>query len=149
MTPTTVSGSIQALPLFSDAKLNPAPHVDTVPSAQNAAIHAANTAPVSSDTVSISSRSRQAGAEVNKETVPSPEVAQKEKARIEEALARINGKKPEQALSKVQFVYDQKGELSVRYMDASDRLIYQIPSEIALYLKEAAVKAESTVDTKA
>lgn len=148
MTPTTVSGSTQALPLFSDAKPPPA-HVDKSVSVQNAAINPAGTAPVSADTVSISSQSRQAGAEVNKETVPSPEVAQKEKARKEEALARINGKKPEQALAKVQFVYDQKGELSVRYMDASDRLIYQIPSELVLYLKEAAVKAESTVDTKA
>ncbi|MDD2733023.1 MAG: hypothetical protein PHF56_03710 [Desulfuromonadaceae bacterium] len=149
MTSTTVTGLTQSLPLFSDAKSSPPPQtaIATVP--QSVPENPANNSSLfSADTVSISSQSRQAVAGVIKEEL-SLEVVKKEKVKKEEANIRANGKSNEQAPSKVQFVYDQKGELSVRYMDASDRLIYQIPSEIMLYMKEAALKAGPSVDMKA
>ena len=52
-------------------------------------------------------------------------------------------------VSKVQFVYDLKGDVKVQYLDTADRVIYQVPSELMLHLKEAALKADSAVDTKA
>lgn len=149
MTSTTVAGLNLALPLFSDAKSSPPPQVGVAAASQGVLEIPANiSSPFSADTVSISSQSRQAVAGVKKEELPL-EVVKKEKAKKEEASIRANGESTEQALSKVQFVYDQKGELSVRYMDASERLIYQIPSEIMLYLREAALKTGSSVDMKA
>jgi hypothetical protein len=147
VTPTTVLSLNQTLPLFSDAKSNLLPQWDRSATPQSAVAHTANDyAPGFSDTVSISSQSRQAVAGIIQKELPL-DVVKREKAKREEANTRINSDKPEQALSKVQFVYDQRGELSVRYMDASDRLIYQTPSELVLYLKEAALKTESAVDT--
>jgi hypothetical protein len=135
--------------MFSDTKSSPTPQAGAAATSQNIPENPAhNGPPVSADIVSISSQSRQAVAGVKKEELPL-EVVKKEKAKKEEATVRANADSAEQALSKVQFVYDQKGELSVRYMDASDRLIYQIPSEIMLYLKEAALKSGLSVDMKA
>lgn len=149
MSSTTVAGLTQALPLFSDAKSSPPPQVGIAAASKGVPENPANnSSPISADTVSISSQSRQAVARVKKEELPL-EVVKKEKAKKEEASVRANDESTEQAFSKVQFVYDQKGELSVRYMDASDRLIYQIPSEIMLYLKETALKAGLSVDMKA
>jgi hypothetical protein len=52
-------------------------------------------------------------------------------------------------MPKVQFAYDMKGELSVKYMDASNNLIYQSPSELMIRMKaEAASKLDSAVDMK-
>jgi hypothetical protein len=150
VTPTTVSGLTQTLPLFSDAKSNPPPQVDKGTASESAVTPSASNSPsiISADTVSISSQSRQAAAEVKKEVLP-PEDIKKEKAKKEDANILVNGENPERAPSKVQFVYDLRGELSVKYMDASDRLVYQTPSELMLYLKEAALKKESSVDMKA
>jgi hypothetical protein len=149
VTSTTVAGLTQALPLFSDAKSSPPPQVGVAAASQSVPESSANNGPpISADTVSISSQSRLAVSGVKKEELPL-EVVKKEKAKKEEATVRANGENTAQAFQKVQFVYDQKGELSVRYMDASDRLIYQIPSEIMLYLKEAALKTGPSVDMKA
>jgi hypothetical protein len=149
VTSTTVAGLTQTLPLFSDAKSSPPPQAGVATAPQSVPENPANNSfPISADTVSISSQSRQAVAGVKKEELPL-EVVKKEKAKKEEATVRANGESTEEALPKVQFVYDQKGELSVRYMDASDRLIYQIPSKIMLYLKEAALKTGLSVDMKA
>jgi len=149
VTPTAVASLTQTLPLFSDAKSSPPSQVGVAAASQSVLENqASNSSPMSADTVSISSQSRQAVAGVKKEELPL-EVVKKEKAKKEEATIRAKSESTEQALSKVQFVYDQKGELSVRYMDASDRLIYQIPSEIMLYLKEAALKTGLSVDMKA
>lgn len=148
MTQTTVSGLNQTLPLFSDAKSNLLPRGERGSGPQSDVAHTiSDFTPGLSDTVSISSQSRQAVAGIKREELTSG-VIKKEKAKKEEANTPIISDKPEQALSKIQFVYDQRGELSVRYMDASDRLIYQIPSELLLSLKEAALNAESAVDTK-
>jgi hypothetical protein len=155
VTPTTVSGLTQTLPLFSEAKSSPPPQADKGTASESAVAPSANSGAsiFSADTVSISSQSRQAASEVKKEVLPlevvKEEKVKEEKAKKEGASVLVNGDNPERALSKIQFVYDLKGELSVKYMDASDRLIYQTPSELMLYLKEAALKTVSSVDMKA
>jgi hypothetical protein len=148
VTQTTVSGLNPTLPLFSDAKSNLLPQGDRGTDPQSAVAHTTSDyTPGFPDTVSISSQSRQAVAGIKREDLTS-EAVKIERAKKGEANTPVMSDKPELALSKIQFVYDQRGELSVRYMDASDRLIYQIPSELMLSLKEAALKAESAVDTK-
>jgi hypothetical protein len=87
-------------------------------------------------------------ADVNKKEAQLEE-AKKEKV-IKEEANRVNvSEKSGRAPAKVQFVYDLKGELSVRYMDTASRLIYQVPSELMLQLRDAASKSDSPVDTKA
>ena len=51
--------------------------------------------------------------------------------------------------SKVQFVYDQKGTLIVKYMDTANRLVYQVPSELNLMQVENVSKSDTSVDMKA
>lgn len=147
MTSTTSPVLAQVLPQFSNAGSKPLSQVDKGVPAQSDASSPENAAVISGVTVSISSESRLALSDVKKEEVPL-EAAEREKAKKDEKRV-VNGESAEGASSKVQFVYDQKGELSLRYLDASDRLIYQTPSELMLSLREAALKADSSVDTKA
>jgi len=146
VTSTTVVDLTQTLSFLSDGKSILPLQVDKIPVYRSAAANPANDrSPLFSDTVSLSYHSRQAVAgEVTKE-LPS-EVAKKEKAKKEAVNIRMNAEGFERALSKVQFVYDERGDLIVKYMDASDRLVYQIPSELMLYQKESALKAGSSVD---
>lgn len=148
MTPTTSSVLAQVLPQLSNAGTKPLTQVEKGVPAQRVDTGVPDNATVIPGvTVSISSESRLALTDVKKEEVPF-EAAESEKAKKDEKRV-VNGESAEGASSKVQFVYDQKGELSLRYMDASDRLIYQTPSELMMSLKEAALKADSSVDTNA
>ena len=61
----------------------------------------------------------------------------------------INKEKSAGAMTQVQFAYDMKGDLSIRYVDSADRLIYQVPSELMMRIKEAASKLDSSVNTNA
>ena len=146
MAPAVVLGAAQTLSLFSNAKsYSPSREekVTTPPGAD--AVKDRSSASV--DTVSLSSQSRQAVAEVkNEETAI--EAAEREKAVREESTI-ANSERSNGAAAKVEFVYDLNGELSVKYMDTSGRLVYQLPSELVLQMKEAASKADTTVDTKA
>jgi hypothetical protein len=65
------------------------------------------------DTVSITNKSQ--------ETVP---VAGKDKAGKE----KINQEKPAREMKDVLFSYNFRGKLRIRFMDSTNRLIYQIPS---------------------
>ena len=87
------------------------------------------------DTISMSSQLRQTLDEVKKENVQKVE-----------APAANNSGKSDVSMPKVQFAYDNKGTLTVKYMDASNNLIYQTPSELMLRMKE---DADKSVDTKA
>lgn len=93
------------------------------------------TVPVPFDTVSISSQSQQKVTDAKKE----------------ETKKETNNKASDKlgaTAAKVQFVYDPKGELSIRYMDTASRIVYQTPSELMLSLREALTKSETSVDTK-
>lgn len=86
------------------------------------------------DTVSISSQSQQKATD-----------AKREETKIE--TNNINSDKPVVTAAKVQFVYNPKGEISIRYMDTASRIIYQTPSELMLSLKDALTKSDTSVDT--
>lgn len=75
--------------------------------------------------------------------------AKKSEIRKEEAKVPDKAGKSEQGMADVQFVYDKNGELTVRYQDKANNLIYQVPSDFLLKMKEAASKSETSVDTKA
>lgn len=123
-----------SLPLLSNAKSNPSPQEEKLngnPTTGAALPKDSKQLPV--DTVSISPELLQTNPEVIKE-----EAKKREEAKVAE-------KKPDLATAKVEFVYDQKGDLITKYMDSADRLIYQTPSELMLLLRETA----ATVDTKA
>ena len=142
MTSTSVSDITQSSSFLSDSKSNVTVHSDTSTLFKGTGVNEVSVGmPASVDTVSISSRSRQVAGDVTKEI--SAEVAKKEKAKKEETTVRLKVESTERALSKVEFVYNQRGELIVKYLDASDRLIYQIPTELMLFQRESASKVSS------
>lgn len=148
MTPTTVSGLAQALPLFTNANPNPSPQGEKVVSPPAAGTDIPkDISSIPADTVSLSAQSKLALIQIKKEEQPL-EAAKREKAKKEGANMLSSGEQTSGVASKVQFVYDLKGELKVQYLDTADRLIYQVPSELMLHLKEAELKADSAVDTK-
>lgn len=146
MAPAVVLGAAQKLSLFSNAKSYSPSREEKVTTPPGADV-TKDRSSVPVDTVSLSSQSRQAVAEVKKEET-AVEAAEREKAVREESTI-ANSERSSGAAAKVEFVYDLNGELSVKYMDTSGRLVYQLPSELVLQMKEAASKADTTVDTKA
>ncbi|MFZ4856921.1 MAG: hypothetical protein ACOYL3_11040 [Desulfuromonadaceae bacterium] len=146
MTSTTVSDITQTAMFLSDAKYHLPVQPDNSAAFRNAVTNAVGGSPAGfSDTISISYRSRQAVGGGMAGELP-PEVANKEKVKKEEANVRIKVQSSDNSPAKVEFVYNQRGELIVKYMDASDRLVYQIPSELVLFQKESASKLTSSVD---
>lgn len=141
MASANVSGISQTLPYFSAGKSNPSPQDEKQTAVQNSAAEGA-ALPVAADTVSISIQTRQTIINANKEE------AKKEDVKKPTVINQVNVEKSDKPAAKVEFVYDTKGDLLVRYMDSSNRLIYQAPSELMQSLREAALKNES-VDTKA
>ena len=138
MPPDTVQGITQATPQISDAKPGQSQQAENSVVSQSAVANTGNATPAV-DIVNISAQSRQAAVgEVKKDITA--EVVKKENARKEEANARMSGNVFEQAPSKVQFVYDQKGDLIVKYMDTSNRLVYQIPSKLTIIQRDLASK---------
>lgn len=132
------SGITQTLPQLSAGKQNASRQEDRVSSPAVTASATKESGPVSADTVSISSQLRQTINDVEKELVKKVETSK------ENSNDNISVVMP-----KVQFAYDMKGELSVKYMDASNNLIYQSPSELMIRMKaEAASKLDSAVDMK-
>jgi hypothetical protein len=95
------------------------------------------------DTIRISSQALQSSTDFKKDE------AKKIEAKKEAAGDANKNVSPESTTSKVLFVYDQKGELITKYMDSGNNLIYQVPSELMLFSKEADSKSNSSVDTKA
>jgi hypothetical protein len=139
VTQAMVSDIARTLTLLSNTKSALSPQEEKgvgTPSA--GAVSAKDSKPIPVDTISISSQSRQSTPDVKKE-----------EAKKEETNRVNSGFKSDGARSKVQFVYDLKGNLSIRFMDTANRLIYQVPSELMLRLKEEASKSGSSVDTKA
>lgn len=95
----------------------------------------------SDDVVSLSSPFQQAQFDAKKEEKKSENTA------IESDSASEKGKAA-RSMANVEFVYDLKGELSVRYLDTADRLIYQVPSELMVRMREATAKADSALNTQ-
>ena len=148
MASAVVSSVAQTLSLFSHAKSQAPPRNEKGASSPGAGVDATKDGmSVFVDRVSISSQSRQAITDVKIEETAIEE-SKREKV-IKEDASRANNEKSDRAAAKVQFVYDLNGELSIRYMDTADRLVYQSPSELMQQMKEAASKSDSSVDTKA
>jgi hypothetical protein len=146
VTSTAVSDITQLSAYPSEAKLNFTVQVGSGAGLRSAGTEAGSGSAVGViDTVSISSQSGPAvGGGMAKEVAP--EVTNKERAKKEAASVRVKLQSSEQAPAKVEFVYNQRGELIVKYMDASDRLVYQIPSELMLFQREFASKLSLSVD---
>lgn len=140
MTPATVSSADMSAAIISMAKTN-APSPAGVPAAGAASTKGNVNVPV--DTVNISSQSRHAssGAKNPQSPAEKEKMAETKNATDDGTLGR--------EITAVQFVYNPKGELSIKFMDSASRVVYQTPSELMLRLKEAAAKLDSAVDTKA
>ena len=146
MTPAKVLVIAQTLPLLSAAKSTSSPSDEKAirsPSPDAGAVVPTESRPASVDTISISRQSRQAMTAVNKKDAP-PEQPKREEA------TKANGSlKSHRTTAQVQFVYDLNGDLSIRYMDSANRLIYQVPSELMIHLAEALSKSGPSVNTNA
>ena len=135
MTPAIVADIAQKLPS------SPVTKPSLSPKGENASTVLAEDSKSSTvDTVSLSPELRQALADPSKK-----------EAKVDEpnTLNDSHTLTSARSMAQVQFVYDLKGALSVRYMDTTDRLIYQVPSELVMRMKEIASNANSPVDTKA
>ena len=149
MTPAIVAGIDQTLPSLSNAASNSSPPVGRgTNSAATVVVVPKDSATISVDTVNISDQSRRALPDLKKDESLSEEAKTKKTAK-KEAKTSNTDERSDSAMAKVQFVYDLKGELSVRYLDKANNLIYQVPSELMLQMREAASKSEVSVNTKA
>jgi len=139
VTPDVVLNIEPSLPLLSAARTGAAPQEEKgAPSSNVATASTKENNPIAVDTISISLQSRQAVTDLEKE---------KAKSEISSVIAK--GKPSDQAAAKVEFVYDLNGEVITKYLDSSNRLVYQTPSELMLRLKESTRKTDLSVDTKA
>ena len=94
--------------------------------------------PAAVDTISLSALSQQAI------------TTDKKKALLKEETNKLNHSDTSgNVSSKVQFVYDQKGTLIVKYMDAANRLVYQVPTELNIMQTENSSIPDASVDMKA
>ena len=138
MTSAIVLGIDQTLPSLSTGTSNTFPQGDNGASHLNSGtVTTKEDKPTPSDTISLSPQSRQATSDTARE-----------EAKKEQAHTVNSSKKSVRTMARVQFVYDLKGNLSVRFTDTANRLIYQVPSELMLRLKEAASKSDSSVNMK-
>lgn len=149
MTPAIVAAIDQTLPLLSNAASNALPQEGKggAPPVAGAEMPK-DGAKIPVDTVSISAQSRLVQKDVKKNESTSEE-AKKKAPEKERSVLADKGEKSDRSIAKVQFVYNLKGELSVRYLDTANNLVYQVPSELMLQMREAAAKSEASVDTKA
>jgi hypothetical protein len=150
MTPTAVSSNMApTLSSLSGVKADaPQPEEVTTPSQIIGEPAVKDNKPVSEDKINISDLSRQAAIDAQKKEALVNET-KKQDAKRDETSAAVNNAKPAGAIAKVQFVYNPKGDLSIRYMDTASRVVYQVPSELMMRLTEAASKSDSSVDMKA
>jgi uncharacterized FlaG/YvyC family protein len=89
------------------------------------------------DKVTLSEQARQSVSET-----------EKEKKAAAKAL-KSDANTASGSIAKTEFVYDAKGELIVKYMNTTNKLVYQIPSELMLKLKESEAKSTASVNTNA
>lgn len=95
------------------------------------------------DTVKISTQAIQSNSDVKKDE------AKKVEAKKDAAGSGSINVSTEGATAKVQFVYNQKGDMITKYLDSSGELIYQVPSKLMLLTEEAAEsKSKSSIDTR-
>jgi hypothetical protein len=141
---TAVSSLAQTLPSFSTTvpESSPQTRKDAVPLAVvTEAPKESTSVPV--DTVDLSVQSIQALTAVGKNEF------QKETAKKDNANSDKVADQSSSTVAKIQYLYDLNGEVKVQFMDASGQLVYQVPSKLALMLKENAPKSEQSVNTKA
>lgn len=95
------------------------------------------------DRVSIAGKAQPVGSDAGTDT--------KNEAKKKEAQpTKTNDEqKTGRAVGEIQFDYNYKGDLRVRFMDKSNSLIYQIPPELVARVTDTIAKAQSSVDMKA
>lgn len=138
MTSSMVSGIAQSLPLLPAGNTKISQQEQTGTLSPNAApVLTKDSTQIPGDTISLSAQSRKFPANVTKKDVEK-----------READIANNIQESASSMARVLFVYDLKGELSLRYVDSAERLIYQTPSELTLRMEEIASKSDSKLDTK-
>jgi hypothetical protein len=114
--------------------------------------------PASVDTVKISFQALQSSSDVKKDEAKAgvkKDDTKKVEAKKEAFWNTNNNVSSEGATAKVQFVYNQKGDLITKYLDSGGELIYQVPSKLMLLSQEADSKSKSnstsnsSIDTRA
>jgi uncharacterized FlaG/YvyC family protein len=139
MTPDMTLSSTQTISLLSNGKAQqPRQEAAPAPTVTTSEVVAKEAKQNTEDTVSLSPQLQQALAEADKKEAKKLET---EPVNIKETSNR--------SAAKVEFVYDLKGELITRYLDSSNRLVYQAPSELMLLMKESDSKTKAAVNTKA
>lgn len=151
MTPTMISGTSQTLTQFPNSTLDSPPQdVKGIASRVVSISVPKDEKQPTVDTVSISDPLRQVVMDVNKDSSLVKKATKvKDQSNETQAAVLAGNEQSGVAVAKVEFMYDVKGELIVKYMDTADRIVYQMPSELMQHMKETAGKYDSSVDTKA
>lgn len=145
MRPGEVSGIVQSLSTSAAARSDSSA-LSTVSITVSDSVSTDASAPFSADTVSISNKSRLTTllkqSETNSEYYP-------RSVSVADESRKISGiSKTARSIGAVQIEYNMNGIVLVRFMDTANRLIYQVPSELMMRMAEAALKSNSSVNTK-
>jgi hypothetical protein len=146
--PTVVSDIVQSsTPLLSTVKLSPSSALTRKEESKTGSLVATasvakDNKPVPVDTVKLSFQALQSGSGVKKDE------ANKVETKKEASVDVNKNVSSEGTTAKVQFVYNQKGDLITKYLDSSGELIYQVPSKLMLLSQEADSKSNLYVDTR-
>jgi hypothetical protein len=139
MTPDMTVGLIQTMPLKLNTQSKQSPPEDKRTGTPNSDTGLTKESkPVTVDSVSITSQLQPAKSDVKKAET------KKDSANIV-----VSNDSSESPAAKVEFVYDLNGDLITKYMDSSNRLVYQTPTELLLRLQKTSMKSDASVDTKA
>ncbi|HIJ88458.1 MAG TPA: hypothetical protein HPP97_12375 [Desulfuromonadales bacterium] len=163
---TTVDSNIaqSSTPQLSTMKPSPSPSStsirkeDSKSSNLNASAGTAlDSKPVAADAVNISFQALQSSSDVKRieaKAEAKKDETKKDETKKDEVKNKAVGNSDSNVISdgataKVQFVYNQKGDLITKYLDSSGELIYQVPSKLMLLSQEAELKSKALVDTRA
>lgn len=142
MTPAMVSGIAQTVPQISPTAISKSsPEQQKNSSLKETPVAAKTNESVAVDSISISQQARKAI------TNGGQEASQKNNLEKKNPVQE-NSNVTSSVTAKVQFEYDLKGDLVTKYVDSSERIIYQIPSELKLRLAEFVSKSDSSLNTK-
>jgi hypothetical protein len=158
--PTSVSNIAQSAPLISTMKSSPSSASTRNEESKTSSLNvsagvASESKPGAVDTVRISFQALQSNTDVKRDEARANvkrDEAKKVEAKKDTAGNTSSAVSSEASTAKVQFVYNQKGDLITKYMDSSGELIYQVPSKLMLLSQEADsksnLKSNSKVDTR-
>ena len=74
---------------------------------------------------------------------------QDSKREVRKEEAKKTDDKPERTMNSIQFTYNNRGNLRIRFTDSSGKLVYQIPPLFYTMISDLMARPDSSVNTEA